>query len=61
MFDSKKTLELFDTQFDHHLFLQTPNDIGRNKPRDLFQPITVAVCENKSSSNCMSKGSIGKL
>ena len=29
-----------------------------NKSRDLFQPITVAACENKSTSNCKPKGCI---
>ena len=29
-----------------HLFLQTATVIGLNKSRDLFQPITVAACQN---------------
>ena len=37
----------FDVQFDIYLFLQTATVIGQNKPPDLFQPITVAVGDNK--------------
>ena len=50
----------FDTQFDHNLVLQTAAAIGRNKSRDLFQPITVEVDENKWKSNNMSKGYIDR-
>ena len=31
---------------------------NRNKSRDIFQPITVDDAENKSSSNCVSKGPV---
>ena len=41
------TIEPFDLQFNHHLFLQAATAIGRNKSCDLFKPITVVICTNK--------------
>ena len=36
-------IEPFDKQFAVHLSLATETAIGRNKSRDLFRPVSVAI------------------
>ena len=51
-------IDPFDTQIDVHLFLPAETKIGWDKPRDLFRPIAVTVCNKKWRSNYTSEASI---